>query len=164
MNDLEARIQRLEDIEEIKKLHYRYLNSLSFARWDDLPNTFTEDGECVIGLHDPRIGRESIVRLFKDDIGKRHVGKEWIMTGNPIIEVDGDKASGTWVVYQSFFPDLAVSTPGWRQSGIYHCRYVKKGGQWMMEYLRWEETLCIGPQPAESSTVFTIRNPSRLMT
>ena len=148
MTELERRIQKLEDIEEIKKVHYRYVNSLSFARWEDLADSFTEDGVCRIGLMDPRKGRADIVDLFKEDIGKRHVGKELIITGNPIISVDGDKAEGNWVVSLSFFPDLTKSTPGWGQTGVYNCRYERVEGKWMMEYLEWVPVLIIGPQPA----------------
>jgi hypothetical protein len=40
---LEARIQRLEDLEEIKRLKYRYLRALDTKAWDELAETLAED-------------------------------------------------------------------------------------------------------------------------
>ena len=47
--ELEKKVQILWDTEEIKKLHYQYINSLCFNDWDKLLDCFTEDSVVDLG-------------------------------------------------------------------------------------------------------------------
>ena len=49
IEELEKQVQVLEDIEEIKKVQARYVNSLLLAQFEDLFDCFSKDG--VLDLH-----------------------------------------------------------------------------------------------------------------
>jgi hypothetical protein len=36
LEDMEKRLQAVEDVEQIKQLHVRYVNALTFINWDDV--------------------------------------------------------------------------------------------------------------------------------
>lgn len=152
--ELEKRLTSLEDLEKIKIVHRKYLNCLTFTRWDELPTHFTEDGVIQIGIFEPRQGRAEIARLFKEEIGLRHIGREWIFCVNPIINVEGDRATGQWLIYLMFFPELDAAQPKYRQQGIYDCEYAKVNGEWKIKFLKWTPTLAIGPQPARLKDLY----------
>jgi hypothetical protein len=146
--ELVKKVQVLEDLEEIKKLHGKYINCLSSRKWDDLAECFSEDGSIKIGVFGPFKGQSAIAKLFKEEIGLRHIGREWIIVTNPDISVEGDQAKGNWIVFLAFFPDPEEAQPKYRQSGIYNCEYIKEKGHWKISNLEWEPTLLLGPQPA----------------
>jgi ketosteroid isomerase-like protein len=98
---LEERIQRLEDIEEIKQLQVHYINSLILADFDACLECFSEDG--VIDIHAGLAkGKEAISKLYNDEIQYVHIGKEGLIEIHPIIKVDGDKATGSWIMYVQY--------------------------------------------------------------
>ena len=145
LEELEKRIQILEDIEEIKKLQVHYCNSLILASWDEVIDCFTDDG--VVDLHAGFArGKAEFSKLFKETIGLTHVGKEGNFAVHPIITVDGDKAKGSWIHYIQFAqprklkPKPAMFTtddaPNWLQ-GFYEMEYKKVDGKWKISMLKW---------------------------
>ncbi|MGW2964926.1 nuclear transport factor 2 family protein [Streptomyces sp. NPDC001220] len=101
---LEQRIQRLEDIEEIKKLTATYSDCVNKG-WigkevalDQLPDVFTADASwtCAavgIAVH----GIDSIIAM----LAEKTAGGSFAMHSftNPIIEVNGDSATGNWLLW-----------------------------------------------------------------
>jgi hypothetical protein len=132
--DLEARIRVLEDIEAIRKLKatYCYL--------------------CDAGLGDPR-NRNALIAHFVDhakvDFGlgpaSTFEGKDGLeiffgqvvpgavsfcmhMVHNPIIDVDGDRATGKWY-YEAPTTDTTTGRAQW-MAGTYEEEYVRENGEW----------------------------------
>lgn len=100
MNDLEAKVQRLLDLEEIKMLKYRYC-LYNDGGWPAQPlshqgpaaDLYTEDGVWDGSPVAKAEGREEIRKLFARMAG---IPMAYHAVTNPIIEIDGDTATGHW--------------------------------------------------------------------
>lgn len=93
---LSARIQRLEDIQEITQLRARYCQALDDGHWEALADTFTADG-AFIGLSTAR-GREEMLDFFPT-LNASTVTSWWHFSSNETVEIDGDTAHGvTWLL------------------------------------------------------------------
>ena len=99
LEDLERRLKVLEDIEEIKVLKRRYC-----AYCDDnydvdgLISLFTEDAAWDGGIRGKNEGREEIRKFFQNAPQRLPFAIHMVL--NPIIEVNGDTANGTWYLFQ----------------------------------------------------------------
>ena len=131
---VEERIQILEDIESIKKLKasYCYWADAGIAgdgsKMDALVAHFTDDEPWAdfgpFGLHK---GKEAVSAFFKDVVVST-LSYSAHMVCNPIIEVEGSRATGRWYV------DVPCTLRGadravWLQAR-YEEEYVKEGGEW----------------------------------
>ncbi|MFP3395950.1 nuclear transport factor 2 family protein [Brevibacterium sp. H602] len=93
---LEERITRLENIHEIGQLRARYCQALDDGRWEDLADTFTEDG-AFVGLSTAR-GRAEMLEFFPQ-LNSSTVTSWWHFSSNETVELDGDSATGTtWLL------------------------------------------------------------------
>ncbi|WP_432790450.1 nuclear transport factor 2 family protein [Brevibacterium sp. K11IcPPYGO002] len=93
---LEERITRLEDIHEIGQLRARYCQALDDGRWEDLADTFTDDG-AFVGLSTAR-GRAEMLEFFPQ-LNSSTVTSWWHFSSNETVELDGDSATGTtWLL------------------------------------------------------------------
>lgn len=100
MTDLEQRIARLEDIEAIKALKARYCRFCDDNyNVEGLASVFTVDavwdGGNTFGRAD---GRDGIRRHFEGASKRVTIARHQVM--NPIIDVDGDDATGHWLLFQ----------------------------------------------------------------
>jgi hypothetical protein len=146
---LEERIQRLEDIEEIKQIQVTYINALIQADFKTCLECFSENG--VIDIHAGRAeGKAAIKALYDREIQYVHIGKEGLVEIHPIIKVDGDKATGSWLMYIHYalprkldpIPSILSSAdaPDWLQ-GFHDMEYVRENGKWKISYLKWRYRL-----------------------
>ena len=103
LKELGKRVRVTEDIQAIHQLQRRYVNALICAEWDECANCFSEHAKVDVYLHEPVVGNAAIRKWFKEDLSKTHVGKEGDVLVHPIIEVDGDKAKGRWLIYLMYF-------------------------------------------------------------
>lgn len=130
---LENRLRTVEDIEAIKKLQTNYVNHIQRADYDTIEEFFTEEATFIAGKSNQ--GKADIGRRFREDIGTYHLGKEGCVLIQPVINVDGDKATGTWTMY------FLYAHPHTRQSlfwvlGYYDMEYTRVNGQWKISYLK----------------------------
>ena len=101
---LEARIQRLEDIESIKDLMARYARYVDKG-WagktveiDKLSEIFADDIEWeVVGTSLRGVGLQNLLK----EVAEQTAAAEFTMHSysNPIITVDGDDATGKWLLW-----------------------------------------------------------------
>lgn len=95
MNDLEARVRRLEDAHAIGQLRARYCQYLDDGRWDELAALFTPDG-AFVGLSTAR-GRDEL-RVFFAGLQEGALTAWWHFSANETVSIDGDDAEGeTWL-------------------------------------------------------------------
>ena len=142
---LEERIKVLEDIEEIKKLHITYVNSLIATDWDAVIDCFAEDSVLDLNSGSAK-GKEAIGKLFRESISRHHIGKESPFVTHPLITVDGDKAKGTWLMRIEFalprkmnpqLPETPTDdAPDWVE-GFHETEYLRVAGQWKISSLWW---------------------------
>jgi hypothetical protein len=138
-NDLAQRIQLLEDIEAIKQLKAKYcyyadaMIAGDTSKQDDFLNLYTEDAKVDYPPVGPTKTRDELVSYFTETLPSL-VCFSAHMVHNPIIEVNGDKATGVWHVDSpctSPIQDKAL----WINA-IYEEEYVKEGGQWKISFIK----------------------------
>jgi len=100
---LEARVLRLEDLEEIRDVTARYGHSVSrgFAGrdldWEAFANVFTDDAvwhSDFMKIHTE--GREAIVENMHEQ--DKTIEASVHSFTNPVIDLAGDAATGSWVM------------------------------------------------------------------
>jgi hypothetical protein len=147
--EMERRLTRLEDIEEIRQLQSRYVNCLTTTQWDELVDCFTEDGVADLHTGTAR-GKKEIEEFFKGKIAITHIGMEGNFVVHPIISIEGNKAKASWLLFTYFSmphkiqidPALTAEedAPEWMQ-GYYDMEYLKSNGVWKISLLKWRSRL-----------------------
>jgi SnoaL-like domain len=138
---LEARVQRLEDIEAVRTLMARYHRVCDGWGPDGthvdpqvIADVFTEDGVWgVTGRQPPPTGRAEIIQLAED-----LQVIPWIIhfALNPVVDVDGDVATGEC----KGIIRVRFGTPGryvWGM-GLYRFEAVRTTQGWRFRSLLWE--------------------------
>jgi hypothetical protein len=128
---LEARLQRLEDLEEIRQLLLEYARRLDAADYEGYAALFTADGELDAQLGHA-VGREAIVELLERRLGsgsERTVKKTaFHLVGSPDIQLDGDEA--TSVVIWAYVTHDDDGFPIILQLGHYRDTLARDDGLW----------------------------------
>ncbi|NNL84031.1 MAG: nuclear transport factor 2 family protein [Myxococcales bacterium] len=132
-NALEKRITRLEDIEAIKQLKAQYCDICDdLHNPDRIASVFAEDGIWEGGDFGQAKGHEAIRELFAG-FRKRFSFSQHNIT-NPIIEVDGNRATGIWYIMGPW--TLAADGKEIWMAARYDDDYVKVDGSWKYRHLR----------------------------
>jgi ketosteroid isomerase-like protein len=127
MSDLEARVKRLEDIDEIKKVKNKYCYCVDAHDIDGILSTFAEDIKADYGPLGTYDGIKEVRRFFTEVVTQ--VLPFYVhMVHNGSVEVNGDQAEGRW-----YFEVPANHAPSnkavWLQ-GRYDDKYKKVNGEW----------------------------------
>jgi hypothetical protein len=104
------------------------------SRSDGIARLFTEDAIWDGGTFGRYEGREAIRGFSRNAPRLLSFAAHQVM--NPIIDVQGDKATGIWKLFQ---PCTQVTAGGPRAvwlAAIYNDDYVKVGGKWMFKHLK----------------------------
>ncbi len=137
--ELEAKMQRFQDIEAIKRLKYKYLRTLDSKLWDELAECFTEDATTAYGdgKHSFR-GRDAIMKFLKESLNPTMISMH--QCHHPEIELTSDTAArGTWALQ-----DYLVMTQANRSlagAAFYHDEYVKVNGEWKIKHTGYKRIL-----------------------
>ncbi len=127
--ELEARIRRLEDIEAIRRLKYKYLRCLDSKLWDEFAECFAEDATTSYsdGQYQPQ-GVYAIMKFIKRGLARYHFfGMHH--GHHPEIEITSDTtARGTWAL-DNYMIDTQENK-GFVTTAFYHDEYVKVNGEW----------------------------------
>jgi hypothetical protein len=147
MGELKSKIQRLEDIEEIKKLQRAYGFYLEHWMAEDLIDLFAdgEDTELWIAAGKYQ-GKEAVSRFFshanEGQLGPEFLHQVMQLSGIVHVNSDGKTAKGRWYGFgANAFPSLKGNkiNPGW-MDGVYEVKYVKENGTWKLKKVRWCST------------------------
>ena len=130
---LEARIAGIEDLEAIKQLKARYCEICDDNHNpDDIVTIFTEDGIWEGKGIGTAKGHAEIRELFVGFQKAMSYSQHMVM--NPIIEIDGDTATGRWYI---FLPSTFRKGNQARWQGArYNEDYVRENGTWKIKHLR----------------------------
>ena len=138
---LEERVRRLEDLESIRQLKYRYCNLCDDGYPPDaLAALFTDDAVWDGGLLGKSEGRAAIRKFFAGCSKTVSFAIHHVI--NPIIEVDGDAATGLWLLWQPLVFARA-DRAAWL-AARYHDRYVRVDGEWRFQHVL-VETRALSP-------------------
>lgn len=138
LEQLEARIKVLEDIEEIRKLRatYCFLCDAGLDKdgnLDKLLSHFTENARLQFGPGAPIQGREGHKAFFGATVTGA-VSFCMHMVHNSFITVDGDKADGTWY-FEAPTTTRAEHKAQW-MAGTYIEEYVREDGEWKFDSIK----------------------------
>ena len=130
-SNLEKTVQRLADIEDIKQLKARYAAACDDDyNPDKLAPLFAEDAiwdGSILGYAE---GREGIREFFAGSSALVPFAIHQI--SNPLIEIDGDTATGQWYLWQ---PMVFGGEALWL-SAIYEDQYIRQDGGWIYQHLK----------------------------
>ena len=143
IDDLVARIARLEDLEAIRHTWRDYCIRLDSADWAALGDVFTEDAvlemdgldHLVKGLDGQYRGRHAIISDFYRQTGAvlPHGAKPMFATGhistNMQIELEGDKATTLAYFFEIVANDRVLI-------GTYQHRFRREANRWRFCFLR----------------------------
>jgi len=124
---LEARVQRLEDLEEIRTVltnYGRFLDARDFYSYSHL---FAKDGEWIGGLGKVQ-GPAAIQAFMEKSIGTTNTGHNYHLLSNFAIEVHGNMATA-WSRWAFVVPG-PDKKPVIAQGGHYDDTLVREDGHW----------------------------------
>ncbi len=142
LEELEARIQVLEDIEAIKKLKATYCRLCDAGLNDErnlreLLSHFDENARVDFGLGEASIFEgQAGLETFLGKVVPGAVSLCMHMVHNPGIAVNGDTATGEWY-YEAPTTDAASNRAQW-MAGTYFEQYVRRDGAWKFASIRTE--------------------------
>ena len=134
LEELEARVRRLEDVEAIKQLMWNYTYWLDYGEFEKMIDCFTDDakldvrtrgepGEGEAALNYACQGKQALwefynlVRHEKDRFSASH------LILNPVVTVDGDRATGIFYLLEP----TAILRAMWGH-GRYDMEFVRVAG------------------------------------
>jgi hypothetical protein len=148
IKELEARMQTLEDTEEIKKLQRAYGFYLEHWMAEDLLDLFADrdDVSLLIAAGHFR-GKDNIGDFFhhgrKNIISRKADNPEFLhqvmqLSGVVHLAPDGRTAQGRWYGFgaNAFPVDGDKINPGW-MNGVYEVDYIKEDGKWKLHHVHW---------------------------
>jgi hypothetical protein len=141
--NLEKEIQKLVDIEHIKRMHIGYVYALASQQWDKMLDCFTEDAVTDLWNHGLCRGKTEIEAQFKGNLANIVKPTDGHFIGQPIIDVHGDKAEGQWIMF-IFIPDSDRTFV----QGKYNAEYIRLNGEWKFNKLIF---ICPWPEPERDS-------------
>ncbi len=130
------RLQRLEDIEAIGRLRYRYCEYCDQGFMaEEIAALFTPEGVWeASGDYGRQVGRVAIAKFFKSVSVEIKFSVH--SCTNPIIDIDGDKASARWrAVIPASIEVNGRLTPHWLFNN-YADSLQKIDGQWFFTHMR----------------------------
>ena len=126
--ELGAAVRALSDKEAIRDLARRYAHHVWQLEVGQLVDLFADDGEMDTSLEAPIRGREALGAAFQRLVDDDQADLQPFVH-NHVIDLDGDRASGTAYV------DLRSVRDGRSMlgSGYYQDRYVRQGETWKFQ-------------------------------
>lgn len=135
LEELEKRVQAIEDLEEIKKLHQKYINLMDNLRYQEVLDLFVDDATVEVRNFGVQRGKKGLTEVYINILGRRTERSEGHFVIEPDITIDGDTARGNWLVY------MLCSKPAieWIQ-GRNDAEYVKVNGKWRIKSMKFTRT------------------------
>ena len=154
VNMLEAKLQRTEDIEAIKKLQHAYGYYLEHWQEEEIVELFSHNPDVSLEINDTGFfkGWEAIKQSFNfadhfTAYGVKKAPGEFLHILIPnagIIDLapDGRTAKGRWYgIFLGAMP-RPVETRALLGCGIWENEYIKENGVWKFKKLFWTDIFC----------------------
>ncbi len=129
---IEQQLQRLNDIEAIKTLKYRYVKAMTYSDWDALESTLVENVETSYSdgkytFH----SRDEVLALLRSSHNEamHNIIAYWHVT-MPIIEItSATTATGSWGMYHRYI-DRGERNVEEEQFAFYEDEYLRTDEGW----------------------------------
>lgn len=132
---LEARIERLESIQEIQTLKYLYCkfcdNGYDGRKLADL---FVEDAVWEGNDNERHVGRAAVFAMFENMSNEIPFAAHTVF--NPIIEVDGDRATGQWWLNMPCTRRIGDQLVAHWLAGTYEETYIRTKEGWRFQHMK----------------------------
>jgi hypothetical protein len=127
---LEQRVRRLEDIEELKRLKYRYWRCLDLKLWDEIGECFAPDARVAYGEGQYTFtGVDAILAFLREALGRERGSVTLHHGHHPEITFTGDDtARATWALDNYMFN--LKQDRGVRIGAYYEDDCARIGGVW----------------------------------
>lgn len=125
-SDIEARVQRLEDLLEINQLFVDYGRYLDLGEFESFSRLFAEDGEILLGPVARARGRSEIQVAMESSLSGQ-VGDTRHIISSPAVTLHGDTATSVvmWTVVGRSDDGAAVTVVGRHEDEL-----VREQGRW----------------------------------
>jgi hypothetical protein len=139
---VQARAERIADVNAIQNLQGSYGYYADKMLWDEVVDLFADDGTIEIGPSGVYAGKDSIRRYLLSLSGGEQGPLEGVLNDHfqlqPIVTVaeDGMTAKGRWRLFLMTGVTGAGSGGNWGE-GVYENEYVKENGVWKISKLHW---------------------------
>ena len=137
LRDMGRRLQRLEDIEAIRRLKARYLNACDSQDPETASRCFA-DGKILIDMGHVGVleHRDQFAELYRAAGCHPHILDMHHGTNSEIDVVDDTHARAVWALeYRNINTQAKTVT---FLSAVYHDEYEKRGGEWQITSSRTE--------------------------
>jgi len=126
-DDVDSRLRRLEDLEEIRQLFVDYGRHLDAGDVESYADLFADEGEVLLGPIGRAKGRAAIVELMTRVKARAQTASFHLVT-NPIVKLDGDRATSE-VLWTVIKPDGAGKLEV-AMFGRHYDELVRERGRW----------------------------------
>jgi uncharacterized protein (TIGR02246 family) len=133
VDDLEHRLQRLEDLAEIQQLFIDYGHYLDHGDFSAYAGLFAEDAELLLGPVAKARGRAEIEAVMSQALAGQ-VGSSIHIISSPIIQLEGDNATAE-VMWTALHRD-GRGRPVVSMVGRHLDDLVREGGRWRIRRRR----------------------------
>jgi uncharacterized protein (TIGR02246 family) len=138
---LRRRLDDLESRQAIEDLHREFTRAVADRRFTALAGFFCADAEIDMRRHGRIAGRTAIAGHFAGMAAVPLRGAGYVLS-SPVVDVDGETASGTWTWHRF----SAEATAGWEE-GRYRCRYRRTDGGWRFAHMHFR---VVRPEPDDA--------------
>jgi hypothetical protein len=146
LEEQQKQIKKFQDIQELQEMHSNYAYLLLSRNWEKISDLFTYDAVAILHKRGRFQGKAAIIEIFKKVVQNNSKGKgrDSHVAVQPVIHVDGDKASAQWLMFViSTDPESGRETI--IQHGRHEMEYVRVDGKWKIKYM-----LFTSPWPREA--------------
>jgi len=126
---VEARLRRMEDVEAIRALRHRYCYAYDRAEFGTFMDCFAPDCRVELGLGRVADGRADVEAMFRKT--RAVLDYSGHMVANPVIEVDGDTATGIWYL---LLPSTRYGEAMWSQARYDEAYARCADGRWRIAH------------------------------
>lgn len=148
MEDIQKRLQILEDKDELQTLLNRYCNIADAKDWDGYANCYIDDGAVMtFESWGDIVGKEAIKKAASAE--QRFAGLQHTMT-NMQFQVDGsDKAKGTAYLWFCATPDTSKPEVNYAFGGPYQFEFMRTKEGWRIARMRLRKIWAMGKDTEE---------------
>jgi hypothetical protein len=132
-------VEKMEEIEAIKQLKYRYIRAIDQKLWDVMESCFTPDAtSSYSGGKYAFDGRDAIMKFLTESMSRATFLSSHRVHQPEIDLTSPTTATGIWALEDYVIDEQhGITIHG---AAFYEDRYVKVGGEWKIEHTGYERT------------------------